>query len=310
MVVLQADGVCHESDGGVPDLSLTPFYEDAAVKLYHGDCRFVLEYINSVDHVITDPPYSDYVHSKSRRGGATAPSLDGNGRAAPSSFSRVKEFGFDAMTSDLRVFCGEAFGRLAYRWVLVFSDVESHKDWEIALTLGGLDYVRCGAWVKLGATPQFTGDRPATGFEAVTIAHQRGRKRWNGGGHHAVWSHPIVLNRGGNDPRLHTTQKPESLMCELVSLFSDPGESILDPFAGSGTTLIAAKRLGRKAIGIEREEKYCEVAANRLRQSALDLFGSDGARDAVDPHLSARGTDARPRATDSDPDLFGRLGTR
>lgn len=120
-------------------------------------------------------------------------------------------------------------------------------------------------------TPQFTGDRPATGFEAITICHPKGKKRWNGGGSHAVWSYPIVLNRSGNDPRLHTTQKPEPLMVELVRLFSDPGETILDAFMGSGTTLAAAKRLGRKAIGIEREEKYCEIAAKRLAQGALPL---------------------------------------
>src|SRR5690606_5164764 len=93
--------------------------------------------------------------------------------------------------------------------------------------------------------------------------------RWNGGGTHAVWSHPIVLNRTGSDPRLHTTQKPEPLLLELVALFSDPGDTILDPFSGSGTTLVAARRLGRRAIGIEREERYCEVIAQRLAQGAL-----------------------------------------
>lgn len=248
---------------------MTPYYEDEAVTLYLGDCRDVFVELPPVDHVITDPPYSDYVHSKSRRGGTDAPKLDGSGRVVPASFSREKYFGFTAMTDVLRVHVAGQIQRLCQRWALVFSDVETSYLWRQHLQARGMDYCRTGAWVKVGATPQFTGDRPATGFEAITICHPKGRKSWNGGGAHAVWSHPIVLNRSGNDPRLHTTQKPEPLMVELVNLFTDAGETILDPFAGSGTTLAAAKRLGRKAIGIEISEAYCEVAARRLSQGAL-----------------------------------------
>lgn len=250
---------------------MTPYYEHAGITIYHGDCLEVMPSLEQVDHVITDPPYSEYVHAKSRRGGADAPPLDGSGRAVDSSFSRVKEFGFDAISQDTRWRAAVAFKKLCRRWCLTFSDVESSHLWRAMLTSTGLEYCRTGAWVKIGATPQFTGDRPAAGFEAITICHPKGRKKWNGGGGHAIWSFPIVLNRSHSDPRLHTTQKPEPLMRELVRLFTDGGDTILDPFMGSGTTLAAAKRLGRLSIGIERDEKYCEIAAKRLSQEALPL---------------------------------------
>lgn len=68
----------------------------------------------------------------------------------------------------------------------------------------------------------------------------------------------------------HPTQKPVELMTWCISLADDPA-TILDPFMGSGTTLRAAKDLGRKAIGIEIEEKYCEIAAKRMQQEVFDF---------------------------------------
>ena len=69
----------------------------------------------------------------------------------------------------------------------------------------------------------------------------------------------------------HATVKPTALMQYLCRLVTPPGGLVLDPFMGSGTTLRAAKDLGRKAIGIEIEEKYCEIAAKRMAQSVLPL---------------------------------------
>ena len=74
--------------------------------------------------------------------------------------------------------------------------------------------------------------------------------------------------RNPDGKRQHPTQKPLSLMCWCLS-FAKDAETILDPFAGSGTTLVAAKLEGRKAIGIEINERYCEIAASRLAQGVL-----------------------------------------
>lgn len=245
---------------------MRPYYDQGGLTVYHGDCAAILPTLpdRSIDVVITDPPYSEHVHGKSRRG--TGQWRDRFPHAAN---NRVRDLGFASLSPALLAACAAEFARLARRWVLVFSDVEMAGDWRHALTAAGLDYVRTGAWVKLHNAPQFTGDRPAPGFEAVTIAHQPGRKRWNGGGKSAIWTYPIVMPGNRADPRVHTTQKPIGLLTELVGLFTEPGETILDPFLGSGTTLLAAYQCGRKAIGVELQEDYCRVAVERLGQPPL-----------------------------------------
>ena len=234
--------------------ALRPYYQDDLVTLWHGRSDDVLPAIEAATHIITDPPYSEHVHGnyRSQRWQSNADTI------------RTVDLGFAHLEPDLREFCAAEFARIAQRWVITFSDIESAPGWRDDLCAAGLDYVRTGAWVRIGCTPQFSGDRPAVGFEALTITHPRGRKRWNGGGSHAVWSYPIV--RGS---RVHTTQKPEALMLDLVAKFTDPGDLILDPFAGAGTTLVAAKRMGRRAIGIEMSEQYCEATVSRLAQESI-----------------------------------------
>lgn len=103
------------------------------------------------------------------------------------------------------------------------------------------------------------------GTVEVAIAHPRGRKRWNGGGKHAVWTVPLDHAHGGGGQNEHPTTKPVALMQALVADFTDPGELVLDAFAGSGTTGVACLRLGRRFIGIEKDPKYFALACERLR---------------------------------------------
>jgi len=241
---------------------MKPYYEQDGQTIYHGDCREVLPTLGPVDHVITDPPYSEHVHGKQWIGAA----LTSQGK--PRVSTAHKSLGFDPLTPDVwAFFCAEAW-RLASRWTLAFCDLESIFQWRAMVEAFGLDYVRACVWDKVDGAPQFTGDRPAAGAEAVVCAHQRGAKRWNGGGGRNVLRHAVNAERGAKP---HPSTKPEPLMAELVMLFTDQGDTILDPFLGSGTTLVAAKRLGRKGIGIELNEKYCEIAARRLSQGALPL---------------------------------------
>jgi hypothetical protein len=241
------------------------YYQDEAVTLYHGNCVEVLELVAPfVDHTITDPPYSRDVYVR-----ASMPKTKvGSGTPSRMGASIQKLAAGDiGFIDDLMRPVGVLIGALTKRWAVVFSDVESCHLWKVALIEGSMRYVRTGAWVKPDPMPQMSGDRPCVGFEPCTIAHASGPMRWNGGGRAALWTHNT--SKGAERPD-HPCPKPEPLMRDLVLEFTDAGELVLDPFAGSGTTLVAAKRVGRRAIGIELDERFCERAAKRIAATDLD----------------------------------------
>ena len=93
-----------------------------------------------------------------------------------------------------------------------------------------------------------------------------GRSVWNGGGKRGVYEFMVnnFGREGGYNARQHPTQKPLGLMEALLRDFTDPGDLILDPFAGSGSTGVAAKRLGRRFIGFELNAKYHAIAQARI----------------------------------------------
>lgn len=225
----------------------TPYYEDSAVQLFHGDCRAILPLLGPADHVITDPPFSGYTH--------------GNAKS-----NRGKGYGNEAIDFEAIDFLLTLLGPQVRRWFVATMDWrhiaqlerQPNEFWE---------FVRFGVWVKTNPMPQISADRPANGWDGICYLHRRTiRKAWHGGGEHGNWIGPVITNGD------HPTGKPEAMISRIVRQFTDEGETILDPFAGSGTTLVAAKRLGRKAIGIELSEQYCEVAAKRCQQGALPMF--------------------------------------
>ena len=236
---------------------MRPYYQDASVTLYHGDSREILPALDPVDHLITDSPYSEHVHAKQWIAHALS---DGDKRDATAHAG----LGFDAITEDLAAIVVAA--KVA-RWRIFFADLDfGIAFWRKHIEAAGLDYIRACVWDKVDSAPQFTGDRPAAGAEVFVVGHSPGKKRWNGGGRRNVFRHAVNGERGAKP---HPSTKPLPLMLEIVQLFTDESETILDPFAGSGTTLVAAKDLGRRAIGIEYQEQWCEVIARRLAQESL-----------------------------------------
>lgn len=207
------------------------------VTLHLADCRDVLPKVGRIDVVITDPPYGRTTHAGARSAKSlTRSQIDFRPISAPE------------LVETCQTLCA-----IAERWVVMTCE------WQHAAALEAADVplVRLGVWVKPNAAPQFSGDRPGMGWEAVAILHRKGRKRWNGGGHHAVWHCPV--ERGG-----HPTQKPERLVTDWLQKFSNPGETILDPFMGSGTTGVAAVRHGRRFVGVEIEPRYFDIACARI----------------------------------------------
>lgn len=230
------------------------YFQDDSVTLYHGDSFKVMASMadESVDCVITDPPYTNYVHKNAKS------NRSGNG---------ISEINFDSFTDDMLLTAFVELGRLTKGWVV------STLDHRHALPMEqnppqGLELKRIGVWVKTNPMPQISSDRPAHGWESIAYLFKSGQKSWwNGGGSHGNYVSNLATPTG------HPTPKPVKMFSSFVERFSNPGDLIFDPFAGGGTTLVAARNLGRRAIGVELDEKYCEIIAKRLQQQTFDFEG-------------------------------------
>lgn len=226
-------------------------------ELWHGDCLQILPTLAKVDAVVTDPPFEAEAHTLQRRKlGDTAL----GGREV-----LVEALPFAAITSDTRLTICKQITEVCGGWALYFCQAEAVAAWRDAAELGGQKYKRAMVWIKPDGMPQFSGDRPGMGYESIVAAWcGTGKSKWNGGGRHGVFT----FNK--NDcvgPAPHPTTKPAPLMVELVSLFTNAGALVLDPFMGSGTTGVACANLGRSFIGIEIDRKYFDIACERIDQA-------------------------------------------
>ena len=200
---------------------MKPYYQDAAVTIYHGDCREIMTSLGPVDVVLTDPPYG------------LADRWTGGTWGAAEMYDDAKRWDRNIPTE--AVLSLQKVAPVVIVWggnLYQFPPSRGWLAWEKSskmATLADMEF----AWTNL--------DRPA--------------KLWK-------------EDRNPDGKREHPTQKPLSLMLWCLGFAEG---SVLDPFLGSGTTLRAAKDLGRKAIGIEIEERYCEIAAKRMAQEVMDF---------------------------------------
>ena len=214
---------------------MKPYYEDSAVTIYHGDCRLILPQLPKVDLVLTDPPYELT---------ATGGGLGKKRGYAESLAGLTDGFDMDILSpfESWMCFCSKdqlidllTLAAKGGRWMLL-------------------------TWNKPDPTPLMN----CTYLPDTEYIVHRFQRLYGGYESRARF---IVMPGGAKD--YHPTGKPLNLIRRLLQVGSDNGSLILDPFAGSGTTGRAAKDLGRKAILIEIEEKYCEIAAKRMSQTVF-----------------------------------------
>jgi site-specific DNA-methyltransferase (adenine-specific) len=215
-----------------------PYYSEDGITIYHGDCLLLT--LPTVDLVLTDPPYGINLDTdNSRFSGGTAGNMArrGNGVGSANGMPVVN----DDKPFDPRFLLTLGRNQIIWGW----NHFAAH-----------LPTGTCLVWLKRydEAFGSFLSDAEVA---------------WMSTGH-GVYCRRDLSNNAIANERAHPTQKPESLMRWCLGFFPD-APLVLDPFMGSGTTLRAAKDLGRKAIGIEIEERYCEIAAKRLRQRVLPL---------------------------------------
>lgn len=246
-----------------------PYYERGGITIYHGEALEIIPDLPEFDALITDPPYSSGGAFRGDRTMSTVAKYVQSGQQAARS-----EFSGDTRDQHSYLVWVGLWSGAALRiarpgaFAAIFTDWRQLPTTTDAIQVGGWVWRGVGVWDKTPAA------RPRLGC----LTSQAEFVVWGTAGPIDATRNPVALAgvltalspRG--DDKEHIAEKPISVMTWLGQL-APPGGLILDPFMGSGTTLRAAKDLGRRAIGIEIEERYCEIAARRMEQEVLALEG-------------------------------------
>jgi len=249
---------------------------DLALDTIHlGDCRQVLASLpeKSVDLIFADPPYNLQLSRELLRPDRSV--VD----AVDDAWDQFDDFAaYDAFTREWLTACRRVLKDTGALWVIgTYHNI--HRVGAIIQDLGFwiLNEI---AWIKANPMPQFRGVRFTNAHETLLWCRKsREQKRYtfhyealkaanDGKQMRSDWHLPICSGRERlttDGRKLHSTQKPEALLYRVLLASTNPGDVVLDPFFGTGTTGAVAKALGRRYIGIERDQAYAEAAAERIR---------------------------------------------
>lgn len=227
---------------------MKPYYQDGRATIYHGDCLTVLAGLpaDAVDAVVTDPPYFLPASHYSVRSGSFRSLGD---------LSMLEHFFRDVFAACARVLKPTGF-------LYAFCDGQSYPPF-YATAFPHFRNIRPLIWDKQTSVNGYAWRHQ---HELIMFASMPDAPNVKTGDGDIIRERAVPIG-----DRNHLAEKPETVLTRLIDKTTPEGGTVLDPFAGSGSTLRAARFLGRKAIGVEVEQRYCDVTVARLGQGILDL---------------------------------------